>query len=276
MPRRKALESQVKQINRMFSNPHMIEVSQPCHLHNRKGSIDIYKLGKKNSLDAVDFCGTDRLNSPAAVQRRAKSVDHTGVRKQQRSNRNSIHSTSDLFPNYTVIKEETVTTPNNRNRRSSYFDGMEHPTDFPSMLRNFQSALSLGGATAGTALKTKGDTNNNSRPSISPEKQATDVDSYLRNKPPKRLSFDIDSHTIPTNTNRKLSTSSADSLEYSRSSPSRRYSSHSFGSNTSSPKYFDSADFEKEVSASKNISLMKFCQKEMRTRNHDLVFPFRQ
>lgn len=266
MPRNhRGLDSQVRQINKMFYGSHVIEIAKPCSLHNRKGSIDIYKLGKSNSIDE-GYVGTDRLLY-GGVQRRAKSVDHTGLRK---SNRNSIASTSDLFPNYTLI----TTTDRSTDRRRSYFDGMEHPSDFPSQLRNFQTSLSLSkqklnGSSSARDTTKNGDSNNNLRSSISPEKLiAADAESYLRK--PKRLSFDvnIDSSSngnnnlttpsiLTTNvTNRKLSASSTDSLEYARS-PSRRFSTHSthsFGSNSSAKQhYFDSADIEKEVSSQKIV-----------------------
>lgn len=259
MPRNRAHDSQVKQIDKMFSSRRIIEVNRPCSLHNRKGSVEIYKLGKRNSVDSTSGSASINERFNEGIERRAKSHDHTigtGIRKQKLSNRNSIASTSDLFPNYTVIMEDSPST----DRRRSCFDGMDGPSDYPSMLRNFQNSLSLSRNKLNGGLlaeKGAGDSNNNNeskRSSLSPEKfiaATTETDNYLR-RPSKRLSFDVNIDNLTTNnstfnSNRKLSISSADSLECARS-PSRRYSNHSIGSNLS-PKhmYFDSADFEREV-----------------------------
>lgn len=264
MPRNRAqLETQVRQINQMFggSRP-IIEITKPCNLHNRKGSIDIiHKVSKRNSIDS-EICGTERLNS---VQRRAKSVDHTALSKSL--NRNS---TNDLFSGkyIDVTKRNSLHSVLGRSekelRRKSYFDGMEHPADFPAMLRNFQalsaSKTKLNGHGSNNNLNKvnqNNDTNNNNtqRLSVTPEKKSfLDTENYLRK--PKRLSFDVNTdsfnHFTTTaslnNGSRKLSCSSSDSLECLRS-PSRRHSSHSSIYHSTSPKphYFDSADIEEEV-----------------------------
>lgn len=274
MPRkhRAQLETQVRQINQMFgggSRP-IIEITKPCNLHNRKGSIDIiHSVSKRNSVDIGDYCGTPRLN-PAlnTVQRRAKSVDHTALSKSL--NRNS---TTDLFSGkyIDVTKRNSLHSVFGRSekelRRKSYFDGMEHPADFPGMLRNFQalsaSKTKLNGHNSNNNLNKlshTSDTNNNNthtpRLSVTPEKTSfLDTENYLRK--PKRLSFDVTADTFnhlttttltptSTTTNRKLSLSSADSLECLRS-PSRRHSTLSHHSTSPKPHYFDSADIEKEV-----------------------------
>lgn len=259
MPRNRAhLETQVRQINQMFGGTRpIIEITKPCNLHNRKGSIDIIvhkaPVSKRNSIDTT-YCSTDRLNS---VQRRAKSVDHTALSKS--INRNSSNSTNDLFSGkyVDVTKRNSLHSVFGRSekelRRKSYFDGMEHPADFPAMLRNFQAlsadvskTKSINGHNSNNNLKN--DTNNNSmRLSVTPERKSflDTTDSYLRK--PKRLSFETDSfnHSFTSNTNRKLSCSSSDSLECLRS-PTRRHSSI-FHSSSPKPHYFDSADIEKEV-----------------------------
>lgn len=274
MPRNRAhLESQVKQINQMFSSPHILEITKPCTLHNRRASVEVFnRFSKANSVDK-DFCSTDRANQ---VQRRAKSVDHTGLQRQKRLlSRNSIASANDLLSGKYV---DVSSNPNflsglsrseRELRRRSYFDGMEHPSDFPSQLRNFQSLavskskLNNGGGVPlhinkSVEIIKNGDSNNN-RQSVSPEKLTAAVDSDVYLRKPKRLSFDVNidnnnhhhQHTTTTSgtTNRKLSSSSTDSLEYIRSA-ARRYSSHSSSLNSaSSPKnYFDSANIEREVS----------------------------
>lgn len=266
MPRNRAqLETQVRQINQMFDGPRpIISITKPCNLHNRKGSIDIiHKVSKRNSIDIPDYCGTDRLN-PAlkTVQRRAKSVDHTALSKSL--NRNS---TNDLFSGkyIDVTKRNSFHSVFGRSekelRRKSYFDGMEHPADFPGMLRNFQalsaSKTKLNGHGSNNNLNKVShisDTNNNNtqRLSVTPEKKNfLDTENYLRK--PKRLSFDVNTDSLNhlttstlNSSNRKLSLSSADSLECLRS-PSRRHSTYSHHSTSPKPHYFDSADIEEEV-----------------------------
>lgn len=282
MPRNKVrLENQAKQINQMFSpGKHIIEITKPCNLHNRKGSIDIvYKTSKSNSLDA-GFCGSDRFSS---LERRAKSVDPTsGLNGRKLQNRNSISSTNDLFSNkyIDVTKRHSLHNVFSRSekelRRKSLFDKMEHPADFPSSLRDFRSLsvskTKLNGNNNHShnnnnkyseLLKTTtNDSNNNLRQSITPEKiSSLDTDSYLRK--PKRLSFDINidnnnhfttvtnNNNLINNNNRKMSTtSSSDSLDHIRS-PTKKYPSYTsiFHTHATSPKkhFFDSADFEKEV-----------------------------
>lgn len=291
MPRNRAhLETQVRQINQLFSNPHVIEITKPCTLHNRRASFEVFnRFPKANSVDK-ELTSSER---PTPVQRRAKSVDHTGLQRQKRlQNRNSISSANDLLSGkYVDITNhpeflDGISKSERELRRRSYFDGMEHPADFPSQLRNFQtlslskSKLNQNGSThnhhnilhhhinKSTELIKNGDSNNNNRQnSASPEKYTVaDTENYLRK--PKRLSFDVinENENINTNnnnnhhhhlttsgtTNRKMSLSSTDSLDYIRS-PSRRYSSHSSSLNSaSSPKnYFDSANIEREVRETK-------------------------
>lgn len=276
MPRNRAqLETQVRQINQMFggSRP-IIEITKPCNLHNRKGSIDIightHKVTKRNSIDS-EYCGTERLN-PAlnTVQRRAKSVDHTALSKTLSRN-STTNSTNDLFSGkyIDVTKRNSFHSVFGHSpkelRRKSYFDGMEHPADFPGMLRNFQalsaSKTKLNGHGSNNNLSKVSDTNNNNtqRLSLTPEKKSLlDTENYLRK--PKRLSFDVNTMdtfnehhlTTPTfnnNGSRKLSCSSSDSLECLRS-PGKRHSSFSSIYHSTSPKphLFDSADIVKEVS----------------------------
>lgn len=168
----RVIESQLKQIDELFrinenseSVVKVIDIKKDknCDVHglSRRGSTDSCKstvirrgstasnvdLSKRNSI-----CGTDSLNKNAALRKR---------------NRNSISSITDLVhrsvtPNgrSESIDRELFNRPrrdsapiiheNSRSKRnvldtwnSRLFKGMEHPSNFPSMLRSSTSTLNI-------------------------------------------------------------------------------------------------------------------------------------
>ncbi|CAO1302016.1 unnamed protein product [Diamesa hyperborea] len=168
----RVIESQLKQIDELFrinenseSVVKVIDIKKDknCDVHglSRRGSTDSCKstvIRRGSTASNVDvtkrnsICGTDSLNKNAALRKR---------------NRNSISSITDLVhrsvtPNgrSESIDRELFNRPrrdsapiiheNSRTKRnvldtwnSRLFKGMEHPSNFPSMLRSSTSTLNI-------------------------------------------------------------------------------------------------------------------------------------
>lgn len=155
----RAVESQIKQIDEIFrthanNDPHYVTIvdvkkDKNCDFHgkspSRRGSVDIgtKSLSRKGSIASNlesrrSFSSTDRLNAEKEKYQKSRNSIASFT---ELINRNLINDENGMYRNQMRRESMPVIDTNGRKNpldtwNTRLFKGMEHPSNFPNMLRS--------------------------------------------------------------------------------------------------------------------------------------------